>query len=615
MPMSVALIALPLATAALTLALSRRAGPTTVLAVLGSLASLVVSLVALAGATAGPAGAPFAEGRATGVDLTLGGLALPLGVALSSTSAFLVLVVSLVVASVQAYSAWYLADDDRRGVFHASIALFAAAMLLVVLSADLVLTVVGWEVMGWCSYLLIGHWSRRERPRRAAHTAFVVTRVADIGLLLGTAVLVAGAGSTGRAEVIGHWTADGVDPTLRSTALVLIVIGVLGKSAQLPFHDWLLEAMEGPTPASALIHAATMVAAGTVVLTQLLPVLVRADAARTLLGLSVAVTMLAAALLALVEPDLKRLLAWSTISQIGVMLAPLAAAGQASAAGSALGHLYGHAIFKALLFLTIGWLAVTRGSTRGTDLVGSARVHPVAFFAWVAGLLSLAGVPLVLGGLTKEHVIAAVGEGGDGRGGVTGLVLISLLTTVVVTAAYATRALLVATTGHGGLRTRAVMPTAVATILVVLGAASILGGLALGRRLPEAGSVPLALFVLVLVLVVVGIAIGVGLDRTGVQARLVTGRVGALVGQGLRVGELHRLVVVRPVLALARGVAFLDREVIDTYVRTAAWGVLGLGSAGTHAHARSRPATGLALVGVGVLLLVGVTALTLWGAS
>lgn len=613
--MGLALVAVPLATAALVLALARHAALSTLLAVLGSVGSLVLSGAALAGTTTGPAGSPFADERATGADLTLGGLDLPLGVALSSTSAFLALVVSLVVAAVQTYSAWYLADDDRRGVFHASIALFAAAMLLVVLSADLVLTVVGWEVMGWCSYLLIGHWSRRERPRRAAHTAFMVTRVADIGLLLGVALLIAGAGSTGRFAVIEHWTATDADAKLRSTALVLIVIGVLGKSAQLPFHDWLLDAMEGPTPASALIHAATMVAAGTVVLTQLLPLLVLADPARTVLGVSVAVTMLAAAVLALLEPDLKRLLAWSTISQVGVMLAPLAAAGQGPAAGSALGHLYGHAIFKALLFLTIGWLAVTRGSTRGADLVGSARTHPVGLAAWAAGLVSLAGVPLVLGGLTKEHVIAAVGQGAGDRGGVTGLVLVSLLTTVVVTAAYATRALLTVALGEGGLRTRAVMPTAVAGILVVLGVVSILGGLALGGRLPEAGHVPLALFAVVLVLVLVGIAIGVALDRTGLQARLVDGRLGALVGHGLHVGELYRVVVVRPVLALARVVAFVDREVIDTYVRTAAWGVLGLGGVGMHGHSRSRPTSGLALVGVGVLLLVAVTALTLWSAA
>ena len=160
--------------------------------VAGGVGTLMLSVIALAGAPAGARGAPFAEEHATGPGLVMGGTDLPLGLGLSATSAFLVLVVALVTALVQVYSAWYLADDDRRGSFHATVALFSAAMLLVVLSADLLLTVVGWEVMGWCSWLLIGHWSRRPEPRRAAHAAFLVTRVADIGLVLGTAVLVAG---------------------------------------------------------------------------------------------------------------------------------------------------------------------------------------------------------------------------------------------------------------------------------------------------------------------------------------------------------------------------------------------------------------------------------------
>ena len=616
------LVALPAITAAIVFVLSRHATLAGLIAIVGSVVSLVTSVLALSSTPAGPAGNPFSDGLVAGGDLVIGSIDLPLTIGLSSTSAFLVLGVSLVVAAVQTYSAWYLHDDDRRGVFHATVALFAGAMTLVVLSGDLILTIIGWEVMGWCSYLLIGHWSRRPEPRRAGHTAFLVTRTADIGFLLAMGMLIAGAGTSSRAGVIAYWTAADAAPELRSVALVLVVIGVLGKSAQLPFHDWLLDAMEGPTPASALIHAATMVAAGTVVLSQLLPVLILAGAARTVLGVSIAVTMVLSAALALLEPDLKRLLAWSTISQIGVMLAPLAAAGAGPAVGSALGHFYGHAIFKALLFLTIGWLATTRGSTLAADLVGSARSHRIGMLGWVAGLVSLAGVPLVLGGLTKEHVVAAVAEDAGARGGATALVLVSLLVTVVLTAAYSTRALLI-TVGPAPsqepspvtrrAKVRAVMPGAVAGILVVLSVASLLGGLALGVRLPNAGHVPLSLFAGILALVLLGIGVGYALNRAGLLTRLVDGPAGRLVGRGLHVRELQQLLVVRPVLTLARVVAFLDREVIDSYVRTAAWGVLGLGGAGTRAHASSRPTTGLALLGIGVLLLGGIAALTLWG--
>ncbi|MGO4244323.1 NADH-quinone oxidoreductase subunit L [Janibacter sp. RAF20_2_2] len=573
-----ALLALPSLTAALTLGIARRGTLAAFVAVAGGAATLVLAVVALAGAPTGARGAPFAEELATGPGHVFGGLDMPLGVALSATSAFLALVVALVTALVQVYSAWYLADDDRRGSFHATVALFSAAMLLVILSADLLLTVVGWEVMGWCSWLLIGHWSRRPEPRRAAHAAFLVTRVADIGLVLGTAVLVAGAGTTARAGVVDHWTSAAADPGTRSAALVLLVIGVLGKSAQLPFHHWLLDAMQGPTPASALIHAATMVAAGTVVLTQLLPLLLRADAARALLGLSVAVTMVLAALCALAEADVKRVLAWSTISQVGVMLAPLAAAGAGHTAGAALGHLYGHAIFKALLFLT--------------------------------------GVPLVLGGLTKEHVVAAVGDDIGARGPVAHLVLAALLLTVVLTAAYATRVLLLVVLGEQErVRSRAVMPGAVAGVLIVLAVASTIGGLALGVRLPATGHVPLGLFALVLLLVVAGIVLGYALERLGVQGRLADGPVGRAVGAGLGLDRAQQVLVVTPVTAAGRLVSFVDRAVLDTYVRGAAWGVLGLSDAGTAGHRRSRPTSGLALLGGGLLLLGLVTALALVGPS
>ena len=206
-------------------------------------------------------------------------------------------VVALVALGVQVYSTWYLQTDDRYPRFAATVSLFTAAMLLVVVSGDLVLTVVGWEVMGWCSFLLIGHWSRRHSARRAAHKAFLVTRVADIGFVLGIIGLAAGARSTNLGTVIAAWArptacidslvANGStvgdaltacaapDATLRAVFLTLVVIGVLGKSAQVPFQDWLADAMEGPTPASALIHAATMVAAGTVVLAGFFPLLVR----------------------------------------------------------------------------------------------------------------------------------------------------------------------------------------------------------------------------------------------------------------------------------------------------------------------------------------------------
>ena len=373
--------------------------------------------------------------------LDVGDLQVPLGVLNDPTRWAVASVVALVTLAVQVYSTWYLETDDRYPRFATTVSLFSAAMLLVVVSGDLVLTVVGWEVMGWCSYLLIGHWSRRHSARRAAHKAFLVTRVADIGFVLGVIGLAAGARSTGLAQVIGAWdrptecidtqTATGLtvgqaltacsapDGTLRAVLLTLVVIGVLGKSAQLPFQDWLADAMEGPTPASALIHAATMVAAGTVVLAALFPLLSVSQTPRWVLGIAVSLTMLLAAVLAFAQSDLKRLLAWSTVSQVGVMLSALAAAPPEAGPDAGLFHLWSHAIFKALLFLAIGWAGLAVGGTAAKALRGSALATPAA-----AGVLplrpALAGRCSARGrwpvqGARRRGVVGGRGRVGAGR--------------------------------------------------------------------------------------------------------------------------------------------------------------------------------------------------------
>ncbi|OLT23558.1 hypothetical protein BJF81_10665 [Ornithinimicrobium sp. CNJ-824] len=259
--------------------------------------------------------------------LPLGELTVPLGLQVDWPLGLVAVAVALVALVVQVYGRWYLWYDPRYTVFAATVAAFTAAMLLTVLADDVLLLLVGWEVMGWCSYLLIGHHSTRAAARRAALKALLVTRTADVGVVLGLVVLAAGAGTTSLTGIVEHWSgvaevageAGSPGPAL-TAAMVLLVVGVAGKSALFPFQDWLPDAMEGPTPASALIHAATMVAAGTVVLVHLFPLLAATDTARTLLAVLAAVTMLGAALLAFAQGDLKRLLAWSTVSQVALML-------------------------------------------------------------------------------------------------------------------------------------------------------------------------------------------------------------------------------------------------------------------------------------------------------
>ncbi|MGL4743033.1 MAG: NADH-quinone oxidoreductase subunit 5 family protein [Dermatophilaceae bacterium] len=567
-----------------------------------------------------------------GPALAAGGLDVPLALASDPTRGAIAFVVALVAGGVQVYSTWYLADDDRYGVFAATVSLFTAAMLLLVHSGDVLLTLVGWELMGWCSYLLIGHWSRRPAARRAAHKAFLLTRLADIGFVLGILGLAAGAGTTRLSGVVAAWTGpadclgaaaaggsplgdaltrcDASDGVARAALLSLLVVGVLGKSAQVPFQDWLADAMEGPTPASALIHAATMVAAGTVVLAGLFPVLAASPFARWVLGLAVSVTMLLAAVLAFAQSDLKRLLAWSTVSQVGVMLSALAVAPRGAGPDAGQLHLWAHAVFKSLLFLGIGWAAVVAGSTAARAMRGSAAAAPLLRVSLLFGFLSLAGVPFVLGGQSKEHVLAVAWAGavaGDGPGVV---VLVALVLTVAVSAAYCARAYVVLTAHVRPVPLAAPVPLAVQVVLAVLVVLSGLGSAVINTDAFAVGGVSFgwALFTGFVVLVGVGVALRGGFDRD--PAEVLARRFMPTADRGFGVDALSVRFVVRPVFAVARLAAFLDVEVIDAYVRGTAVATRAAGWVGARLHRGERPssAVGLVLAAVVVLGLAGVLA-------
>jgi NADH-quinone oxidoreductase subunit L len=540
--------------------------------------------------------------------LDAGELRIPLVLQATAAPALVATVVGVVGWAVQVFAAWYLRSDDRYGVFAATVSLFCAGMLLVVQSADLVLTLVGWEVMGWCSYLLIGHWSRRESARRAAFKAFLVTRFADVGFVLGVVLLAAHAGSSAYVAVLSSYAAQPA-----TWPMLLLVIGVMGKSGMVPFHDWLPDAMEGPTPASALIHAATMVAAGTFVLAQLFEVLAVDGAARWLLALTTSVTMVWAALLAFGQSDLKRLLAYSTLSQVALMLSALAVAPVEEGPGAGTLHLYSHAFFKALLFLAIGWLSVTVGGTAAATMRGGLRGHLIIRPAMFVGLLALAGVPPLTGFVSKEYVLAAAEAGaGDGQARAW-VVLLAGLVTVALTAAYCMRAWLVlddvdaADVARHDADTATIGVRAVVLVLAVLAVAG--GVVALTPALRLRGH-PSWWIAVLSVLLIVGAGLGVR-RLTGTSAdpaARVVGTRAALFDTGFGADRLYVAAVARPVLALARLVVVLDRDVVDAYVRGAALTAGLSGRVGNRAHARERAASGLAWVVAGVvaLVLVGV---------
>ena len=658
-------VLVPFVAALLGLLVARRRLAGAVIAVTGAVVTLLAGSYALYAVHNGP----FTPEVSTIGALPLGQLLMPLNLLVDELSAIVVVAVAIVGLAIQLFTKWYLHDDDRYGVFTATVSLFLSGMFLVVLSGDLVLTLVGWEVMGWCSYLLIGHNSRLESARRAATKAFLVTRTADLAFVIGLIILAAGAGTTSIPDVIAYWTGL-PGATLLTAAMLCLLSGIAGKSAQFPFHDWLPDAMEGPTPASALIHAATMVAAGTFVLARLFPIFVLSDPARLVLAVITAVTMIGAAVLAFGQSDLKRLLAYSTISQIAIMLSALAIAPVSTGAGPAVLHLMSHAMFKALLFLAIGWLSVLVAGTAAVIMSGGVRHHPQLARPIGIGLLALAGVPPLVGFVSKEYVLAAAHDNTSETGSIAGwIVLVAVGLTVALTAAYCTRAWLVLThlsaqeeviheaaiqesraiedvslpemfagsapeggtaPGSDAVSAPASAPTVVVRVetdhdhaaihgsarlsVGLLAFLSVVGGLITFTPLSPV-ELHLSWFLATASLVVILAAAGAVRLMTPVHGSgdVAADRLGAdrmaMFDKGFGADGLYVAVASR-VVQLARIVVVADREIIDASVRGTVVVTRWAGVAGERAHTR-KPSSYLVWLLVG-LLTVGLAGVTLW---
>ena len=505
--------------------------------------------------------------------------------------ATLAIMVSSVALCVQIYSTAYMHRQPRYGTFAALVSLFTAAMLLVVLADDLIVLLVGWEVMGICSALLIGHHWEREEARSASVKAFVVTRLGDVGLLAGILVMADLTGSFRISELQQSATAS----TALTVGLVLMLCGVVGKSAQVPLHVWLPDAMAGPTPVSALIHAATMVAAGVFLVARLHSVYLLSSVALAILAIVASATMLLAALAALAQDDYKRVLAWSTSSQLAYMLGALAVGGYSAG----LFHLLAHGAFKALLFLAAGAIAHALGTTMLPDMGGLRRSMPMTYLVSSLGLGALVGLPPLVGFFSKESVLGAAEEaalhGGPLPAWSAWLVLLAGLATVLLTAAYATRAWLLAFRGpprwsgaaHDPPPAMRTPVVALAVPTVVLGVLAFMPAVVSamfdpGDQVaaePEGLSFDVGTAVVSLALVGMGaLAVFAEWRRTGQRDPSVSlGQAHGLLADGFGVDRLYDTVIVRPFLALSRLVVASDRDVIHAYVRGAGRSARALG--------------------------------------
>jgi NADH-quinone oxidoreductase subunit L len=366
---------------------------------------------------------------------TIGPLRLQLGTLIDGLSAVMVVVVTSISLAVHVYSTGYMHDDVRYTWFYVVLSIFTSAMLVVVVSDNVIQLLIGWEIMGLCSYLLIGHWFEDHANSSAAIKAFITTRIGDVPMMFGFFALIAATGfATTNIHEIGT-KLDGQSALYVSVAALLLFGGTIGKSAQFPLHVWLPDAMAGPTPVSALIHAATMVAAGVYLVGRLFEVFVHADPyVLTIVSIVAAITALGAATLAIAQDDIKRVLAYSTVSQLAYMVAGLSLGPEGITAGFF--HLFTHAFFKGLLFLGAGSVIHSVHSNNMRDMGGLKDRMPVTFWTMLIGSLALAGFPLIGGFWSKDELLVVAHETGHDW------LLVVLLVTAAITAYYTARMIL-----------------------------------------------------------------------------------------------------------------------------------------------------------------------------
>jgi NADH-quinone oxidoreductase subunit L len=385
--------------------LRRRGRPAAYLSVLFAAGALVAAI----GAFRLTMGGGFSEWLWAWIPAEAGPLA-TVGVLADGDSALMLVLVALVSFLVQVYSLGYLSDESMPslGRYYAYQSLFAFSMMGLVLAPNFVQLFIGWELVGLCSYLLIGYWYTRPEAARAAVKAFWITKAADVGMLVGIVLLWRHTGTFDFLELLQM--ADGGIIPLAGLGVITfcIYVGASGKSAQFPFHVWLPDAMEGPTPVSALIHAATMVTAGVYLLTRTVWLFRLTPDVMEIIAWNGAFTALLAAVLACVQTDIKRVLAYSTVSQLGYMMAAIGA----GFASDGFLHLLTHGIFKALLFLGAGAVIHAVGTNDIFRMGGLARKMPQTAIVFLVGTLSLAGVPFFAGFFSKEEILGAVLAGG-----------------------------------------------------------------------------------------------------------------------------------------------------------------------------------------------------------
>ena len=513
----------------------------------------------------------ISAGEFTWIDIR-GVFTVPLAFVLDDLSRLMLLVVSGVGALIHIYSLGYMRDDEGKSRYFAALSLFMFAMLGIVLANNFVMLFIFWELVGFTSYVLIGHWFERDSAAEAAKKAFLTTRVGDFGFMIGILMVWMATGSVVFDDIVAHLSKITSNPGYLTIAALLIFCGAVGKSAQFPLHVWLPDAMEGPTPVSALIHAATMVAAGVYLLVRVAFLIQASQTALLVIAWTGTITALLGALMATRQSDIKRILAYSTISQLGYMVMAVGLISNEAA----MFHLFTHAFFKALLFLAAGSILISLHHEQDIWKMGGLAPNlKITFATFTAGALALVGCPPFSGFFSKDAILALAYQRN------TPIFVIGL-TTAFLTAFYVSRAVVVVFLGKPrseAARAGKESPLVMTIPLLILALFALIAGFGTVAKnflvVPHEKETVFTVPALALIALILGVGIGLLLYRNHERDPLHVD----LIRRRFYFDEFYEWLINRTQELLARIAAFIDRWIIDAgAVRGASGGTFGIGA-------------------------------------
>jgi NADH-quinone oxidoreductase subunit L len=547
--------------------------------------------------------------------LNIGDLAVTMGFEVTNLNALMLVIVTFVSLLVNIYSRGYMAEDERISTFFSYISLFTFSMLGLVISENLLQLYIFWELVGVCSFLLVGFWYFKPEAKAAAKKAFIVTRIGDVGLFIGILLLFwEMPGHSLQFDQIANAVNQGeLSGGVITAVAILIFVGAVGKSGQFPLHTWLPDAMEGPTPISALIHAATMVAAGVYLVARTFMLFEVSEVALTVVAYTGAFTAIFAATIAIVQNDIKRILAYSTVSQLGYMMMAMGI-GTSLSYSAGVFHLFTHAFFKALLFLAAGSVIHALHKQNIQEMGGVGRKMKITMWTFGFGMLALSGIVPFSGFWSKDAILS------EALAGEHTVLFIAGLAAAFCTAFYMARLFFLVFTGKPRSEYHQVheSPATMTIPLMILAVLALVAGVVFLPTWPWLAEwltgkdfhahVDITVLGLSTLVGVAGIGLGwMMYGQKSIRHDFISARLPwlhRLLLNKYYIDEIYHAIFITPLKWLGYGIEMIDRYVIDGTVKLVAGSAVGLGRLGTRLQNGQVQTYGLVtILGLAILIL------------